>query len=366
MKVAIITNIPSPYRIDLFNYLIKTYKEFEFKIIYSSKNEDNRKWTIKSQSLLNSIFLKSVTMKIKKRNDNKYIHIPFNTMSVLNNFNPDVVVASEYNPTVLQSLIWCKLRKKKFISWSDGTLNSEKNINVIQKVSRKIIILGAVAYIASSTKTKEAQIFYGADEKKIYISYLTVDIDKYLYKKDTYNNYNLLYVGSLIKRKGIDLLFSALSKVKNDYKLMIIGEGSERKNLEKQAKKLGILEKIEFLGFKQEYELREYYKKCDIFILPTREDCFGLVVLEAMCNNLIIISSKYADGSKDLIKDGVNGYIVDPYDSIEFSNKIKTLINNKELCKNMIENNVNFLEKFTLKNVSLQFVNSIRFALNKL
>ena len=62
-RVAIITNIPAPYRVDFFDYLQKNYRDYEFTVIYSSKNEDNRSWEIDQEKMKNSIFLESKTIK---------------------------------------------------------------------------------------------------------------------------------------------------------------------------------------------------------------------------------------------------------------------------------------------------------------
>ena len=81
--VVIITNIPAPYRVDFFDYLKKNHKQYQFTIIYSSKNEDNRKWSIETEKMDNSIFLESKTIKIKKRYDNYYLHLPAGVSKVL-------------------------------------------------------------------------------------------------------------------------------------------------------------------------------------------------------------------------------------------------------------------------------------------
>ena len=68
-RVAIITNIPAPYRVDFFDYLQKNYGEYEFTIIYSSRNEDNRSWDVDQEKMKNSVFLESKTLKIKKKSE---------------------------------------------------------------------------------------------------------------------------------------------------------------------------------------------------------------------------------------------------------------------------------------------------------
>lgn len=363
--VAIITNIPAPYRLAFFDYLQKAHKEYRFTVIYSSKNEDNRSWQIEGESLKNSIFLESKTIKITNGFDPKYIHIPWGVGKVLDSLSPDVVVGSEYNPTVIQALIYCIRKRIPYISWTDGTLFSERNINFVQKFLRKFVIKNADSYIASSTKSKEAQIAYGALAEKSHVSFLTVDVEKYLQKPKGVGKGKILCVGRLENLKGIDLLFNALKRVKKEYQLYLAGDGDEMENLKILAQNLGIGEKVHFLGMLNRPELLEHYADSDIFVLPTRQDCFALVILEAMCSGLPIVCSKYAEGACDMIEEGKNGFIIDPYDENTFSRCIENLLNNHELCKNMQTQSDDIIEKFRFSNVAKGYLEAIEEALKR-
>ena len=357
--VAIITNIPAPYRVDFFDYLQKNYSEYQFTIIYSSENEDNRSWEIDQNKMKNSVFLESKTIKIKKRFDNYYLHIPVGVSKVLDRIKPDVVVGSEYNPTILQALYYCKTKKIPFVSWTDGTLFSERNRNFVQKFLRRMVVSKASAYIASSTKSKEAQIYYGADEKKCHISYLAVDVEKYIQEPQASGKGKILCVGSLIERKGVDLLLEALANVSCEYSLYLAGDGCEKENLQKKAADLKIADKVYFLGQLKTEELLKHYADSDLFVFPTREDCFALVILEAICSKLPIICSKYADGAYDLIEEGKNGYIIDPYNTQEFAKYIETVLADKALCEKMQEQSDKVIDKFRFANIAKGYVAAI-------
>lgn len=357
--VAIITNIPAPYRVDFFDYLQKHYRDYRFTIIYSSKNEDNRSWEIDETKMNHSIFLESRTIKIRKRFDTTYLHIPRGVKKVLKELKPDVVVGSEYNPTILQALSYCRKNKVPFISWTDGTLFSERNRNFIQKFSRRYVVSKASAYIASSTKSKEAQIFYGADERKCHISFLAVDVEKYIQSPQGKGEGKILCVGSLIERKGVDLLLHALANVESDYELYLAGGGDEKENLARLAMELKIENKVHFLGQLSREELLKHYADSDLFVLPTREDCFALVILEAMCSQLPIVCSKYADGAHDLIEEGGNGFIVDPYDKKAFAEKIESVLKDEVLRKAMQGHSKEILEKFRFANISKGYMEAI-------
>ena len=364
-RVAIITNIPAPYRVDFFDFLQKNYKKYQFVIIYSSKNEDNRKWDIDQEKLQNSVFLESKTIKIKKSYDNYYLHIPTGVAKELEKIKPDVVVGSEYNPTILQALYYCKKKKIPFVSWTDGTLFSERNRNFVQKFLRRFVITRADSYIASSTKSKEAQIYYGADAEKCHISLLSVDVEKYIQKPGGTGIGKILYVGSLIERKGVDLLLQALSKSMSPFDLYLAGAGEEMHNLKSLAKELKITEYVHFLGQLSREELLVHYADSDLFVLPTREDCFALVILEAICAGLPIVCSKYADGAYDMIEDGKNGFIIDPYDTEMFTEKIDQLLKNPDLAQKMREESEEVIEKFRFENIAKGYLAAIEESMGK-
>lgn len=360
-KVVIITNIPSPYRVDLFYYMQTHIKEYEFHIIYTSKNEDNRSWNIPVEKLLNSRILDAKILKIKNKLDTRYIHLPANIGKELTEIMPDVVVAMEYNPAALQALLWTKSHGKKFVHWTDGTLHSERNIGTVQKITRKIITSNADSCIASSTKAKEKLLAWGVPEEKIFISLLTVDISKFQKVERAPVPGRILYVGSMIPRKGLDLLVDALPYVNCDFELRIVGNGTEEeiKQLKAAAEQKGILDKLTFCGFLQGEKLTDEYRKAQVFVLPTREDCFGLVLLEAMCAGVPIVASKYADGAYDTVVEGQNGYIADPFAAEDFGQAIARALKEQDYLNRNSEFQT---EKFAFDSVIKGYIQAVQYA----
>ena len=74
-RIVLITNIPSPYLVDLFDYMHRNLTEYEFHVIYTSRTEDNRLWNIDEEKMKNSHVLKSRVLKIRKKLDDRYIHL---------------------------------------------------------------------------------------------------------------------------------------------------------------------------------------------------------------------------------------------------------------------------------------------------
>ena len=363
-RVAVITNVPSPYRVDFFYYLQTHYENYDFSIIYYCNDSMARQWKADEERILNSYYVPSKTIRIKKRFDDHYISFPVGVGKLLGKLKPQVVVAMEYSPAILQAMHWCRKKHVPYVSWTDGTINSEKHIGRLQKLSRKYIFKRADVFIGSSHAARENQLSYGAPAEHCHISMLTVDLDKYYIRKDkTYGN-ELLYVGSLIERKGVDLLLEAFAACGNkSLRLVIVGDGPERENLVALAGKLGIADRLEFKGFMAGEALRNCYKSAGAFVLPTREDCFGLVLIEAMCAGLPIIVSKFSDGAAETVTQGENGYIIDPYDKQEFAKAIDDAFESETVLRRMGGASFSKTDKFSFDNVSRGYIEAIEDAM---
>ena len=98
------------------------------------------------------------------------------------------------------------------------------------------------------------------------------------------------------------------------------------------------IQNVHFIGFTEKEKLKLYYAAADIFVLPTREDIWGLVINEAMAAGLPVITTNRCGAGLELIKNNQNGYLVQVDDVDNLSEKIHVILNNKNL-KNKMENN---------------------------
>ncbi len=138
----------------------------------------------------------------------------------------------------------------------------------------------------------------------------------------------LLFVGQLIRGKGVDLLLQAMAKVSVEYQLLIAGEGKDRPWLEEMALKLKIADKVEFLGWTLYPE--KLYVNSDLLLLPTRwQEPFGLVGLEAAAAGLPIVAFELG-GCREYINDRENGILVRPGDIDSFAKTVQNLLENTD------------------------------------
>ena len=132
---------------------------------------------------------------------------------------------------------------------------------------------------------------------------------------------NVLTVGQFIHRKGFDILLKAHQYNDDDVALIIIG-GSPTEEYLKIIKDYN-LKNVYFIEFQKKSVLAQYFKAADLFVLPTREDIWGLVINEAMGYGLPVITTENCVAGIELIEDGINGYIVPNEDVKELSEKMK-------------------------------------------
>ena len=160
----------------------------------------------------------------------------------------------------------------------------------------------------------------------------------------------VLSVGQFIPRKGFDVLIKAMKEVETSSSLYIVG-GEPTEEYTSLRDSLNLLN-VHFIGFKSKLELEKYYMCADVFVLPTREDIWGLVINEAMSYGLPVIATDKCNAAMELIENGINGYIVEAEDKRDLSRCINTIISDKDLRKKMNSNNLVKIRNYTIEKMA--------------
>ena len=168
----------------------------------------------------------------------------------------------------------------------------------------------------------------------------------------------IVTVGRLNPEKGHKFLIEAFSKIENkDWKLMLIGDGVERNNLEKQVEELQLTDRVVFRGELRDFSLE--LSESQIFVLPSLSEGFPNALIEAMSVPLACISSDCVAGPSDIIENGLNGILVEPRNTNDLTKKLDMLISDFEL-RNKLKNNafkiVDDLNFETIANKYFEFI----------
>jgi len=313
MRIAILTNILSPYRIPVYQELARLAGDLK---VFISGYEDNRTWQIEENKEFEVKKTKGFVIKLWskrfgfRRFDQKYLHIPLGTLWDLYKFNPDAVISSEMGVRTLLAWFYCVLSGKALAVQWEGTIHTEKKIFALKNIFRRRFLAKFIpAWVSYGSTSTEYLISLGVPTKRIFEAFDCVD-NSFFSRKSKPSIYIfpkpvLLYVGQFIPRKGLKEFFKAaaiIMKTGCKFSILLVGDGSQKSELKHIAQELR-LENVVFHPFVQQNELPAIYQSADVFIFPTLEDVWGLVVNEALVSGLPVLCSKYAGCARDLVPD---------------------------------------------------------------
>lgn len=169
----------------------------------------------------------------------------------------------------------------------------------------------------------------------------------------------IIYSGSLVHRKGVDILLRAVSLIsleKNPFHLTILGDGPERKELECLTEGLGLVGVVSFIGSKSVDEVSGVLLNHDILVLPSRFDGWGAVVNEAMECSLAVIVSDQVGSRRPLIVEGVNGFVFEKNSVRDLSEKLLLTISDLDTLQYFKAKSRERIEQFSPFSVAQEFV----------
>lgn len=358
-KVFLITNIPTPYRIPLFNELHEKLKEkgLRLTVIFGAYIYSYRKWHVDLSSCKFDYRVLS-SRRLTLLDGEKVMFTYRGLLGLVLKEQPKVIIANAFSIATFKLWLVSWIKKIRYLIWSGAIESKWGADSPIRKIYRKLLVRKAAGFIAYGTKAKEFLVGLGAKPEDVEIGINTVDIQFFrsrmnpsrdgVKKNDEIKRKkNLLCVGYLVRRKRLDLLLTSieiLARKRSDFVLKIVGDGPEKKNLIDLASRFRLQNFVRFEGYKQKEQLVDYYAEADCFLFPTEFDIWGLVLVEAMAAGLPCIASIHAGATHDLIIDGVNGFAMDFEDSIETANKIEMILDDPQYARRIGEEASRFVE----------------------
>ena len=346
-KIMVYAEFPAPYRVAGFEVLSK-YDDLEVYYECIVTEERSRQYAVQNSSFP-YYFLNDKCGKQRFRQKTKQ----------LRDFDFILIYNACWRSGIYLSLVSILQRVPYFVN-NDGGFVGKKNIKDLVK---HFIFGHASLCFASGVVSANYFHAYGVPVSKIrfhnFTSLSEEDIlkkpvsyeDKYYFREKTEapkNKICFITVGQFVPRKGFDLLLRAWKLLDNDRcHLLMIGGGSQRKNYENYIE-TNRLQNVTLLDFLPKERLFEYYKASDVFVFPTREDVWGLVINEAMACGLPVISSNMCLAAKELVENGVNGFLYEMQDVQGLSRKMEEISGDSDLRKVMAANNIKKMQGSTM------------------
>jgi glycosyltransferase involved in cell wall biosynthesis len=389
-KLLVITSAYPRWKDDVYanfvNELLNHLNTFDITVLAP---HDHR---IKKQEIINNIKIKRFTyfypstfQKLAyavipnlKKNPFLIFQVPFFifsflllTIKIIKKEKFDVINSQWLLPSGLIGAFCKKLFHIKHVATTHGgdieTLNKipfkRKIANFIFKNSNYILFVSF--YTKNIFKNLIKKEFRNDFEKRSLILPMGIDILKLRNKTklseikkiyDINSDKNLIFLGRLEKRKGINYLINATPKIlrKFNVNLFILGDGPIKKDLINQVKGLNLQNNVKFLGHTTGKKKLDFLKLADILIIPSLSEGLPVTLLEGFATKKVIIATRIA-GIPDVIKHNFNGILINPKSENEISNSVINLFNNPKLMKKLSKNAYKTSKDYNWKKISKEY-----------
>lgn len=305
----------------------------------------------------------SKNIRIKILNSKRLRYSLIRLIKAINEEKPDILFSTLNNNNIILLLAkTLTFKKVPTIVREANNRTKSGTVTIINKwmtyffynyIATKIIAL------SQGVKNDLVENF-SIEEKKISVIYNPVDIQ--LIKKLKNENVEelnikrkerlIIAVGRLVDQKDYPTLlkaFKIIASSKVNVRLIILGKGPLKKELKTYCEKLNIKNNVLFLGFKK--NPYKYMKKSDLFVLSSKWEGFGHVIVEAMVTGTPVISTNCNSGPSEILEDNKYGILVPVEDHVTLSEKIIDLLENEELREKYIKQGYIRAEKFNVKNI---------------
>jgi hypothetical protein len=321
VRTAFLTNFVPPYRIKLLSALRDRLGEF--RIFVSTRMEADRPWQ-PDYGTLDVVVQKSKTFERNRRHPNGcdqhlFIHFPYDTLSQLGRFAPQVVISSEFGLRTLQAALYRLFRPgTRLIVWATLSEQTERGWGIARQLLRRFILWIADGVICNGNSGARYIASFGFTASRTFIVNQPVDVDMFAAlppERSEATARRLLFSGRLLAIKAVLELQAACVRwaaVHPDRTLELVWLGDGDLRLQLEATQVPPNFRQVFHGSKPYAELPGIYETAGALILPSLLDEWGLVVNEAMASGLIVLGSIYSQAVTEMVREGETGWLVDP------------------------------------------------------
>lgn len=274
----------------------------------------------------------------------------------------DEVIAHHASPLLRLILLYIKMVVPGIIiiAYAHGDArdmcesNRKKGLR-LRRLVHRIVFEKADGIVAISNSVKDSLVQYlGVKEEKISVIYNGVPLTGATCLRETLQKVRLVYVGRLVEIKGIQIILDALAGIldQQSFEFDIIGEGPYRETLEKMIVQLGLESKARLVGLRR--DVPQALSEKDIFIhMPICDEGFGITVVEGMAAGCICVCAAKG-GIPEIIRDGVDGYLVQSGTAEELTEKLNKLIPTYLAggCQSVSNEAIIRAKKFSIQNYS--------------
>ena len=300
---------------------------------------------------------------------NNFTYLSLNIINRLIRFKPDLIFTSSFGVWTMLALLLKPLAKWRVVIAYEGSSPSVDYRGSAPRLAlRRAMVKAADALITNSKagkaylidilKAKESNVFHQPYEVPATTALVGCSKEEKQSNLHQLQRPVFLFVGGIIPRKGLHLLLEACVVLQKqgyrNYTLLVVGDGAQRQELEAFSQTHELADCVKWAGRVNYGNLGAYFNSADVFVLPTLEDTWGVVVLEAMALGKPVLCSKWA-GAAEMVIEGENGYLFEPQQPEELAKVMRRFIEQPNLSKSMGDKSQQLMAQHTPE-VAAQFL----------
>lgn len=364
MKVLLLTNIPAPYMV---HYLNELGKKCELTALFERKSASDRNalWNCYRFENFQAIILKGINIgcemalsfeQIRYIKKGKYDHI---------------IIGNPMTPTGIVTILYLAFSRIPFCIQSEGGFQGS-GVGLKERF-KKFIVSRASFYLSGmGGDSNDYFSLYGDKDKKIYgypfSSMYQSSIREKILGKDEKREIRrrlniaeekvIVSVGQFIPRKGMDVLIKACHDFDDSVGVYIIGGKPPEEYV--QLARMCNIKRIHFIDFQPFDCVLDYMACCDVFVLATREDTWGLVINEAMSQGAPIITTKRCIAGTKLVQENKNGFLVGVEEVAELREKILYILLHDMRRDEMSAQSIRIIQEYSYEKMASVIYESLQ------
>jgi len=343
VRCAVLPPAPVPYREPLYGRLVARGR-LRLTVIYVTAEQPS--WDMGSgwfgaQGAYDSVHLRS-WQRPRRRPGRTPIAVPRGLWRELERLDPRCVVSWEFGPATLLALLWCRLRGRALVIFSELPPQADEILSAPQRRLHRLVAPRVDGFVVASSAAKRRAVSLGAPAETVEVSLQSAEVERFRGAAVARREHpparplRVLCVARLVPDKNLQRLLAAWARAGiggDEAELELCGTGPLEGELRGLADELGV--PVRFRGYLAPADLPTAYAESDAFALVSTFEPFGVAVREAAAAGLPLLCSDVAGAAGDIAIGGRNALLVDPSDEDAIATALGSLVGNRELRLSM-------------------------------